>query len=84
MALPPILQQLNQSQSPMAMIKQMMDSVRFAQNPQALLNQMAQNNPQLKNAMDIARQYGNDPQRAFYELARQKGVNPDDVLKMLK
>ena len=65
-------------------IKNMMNIVRSAGNPQAMLQQMAQNNPQLRQVMDMVQQSGGDPKRAFYELAKQKGVNPDDIVNMLK
>ena len=44
-------------------------------NPQAML----QNNPQ---AQQLIRQYGS-PQKAFYALAQQMGLNPDEVAKTL-
>ena len=49
-------------------------------NPQQMVNQMINNNPQVKQIID---QYG-DPKTAFYKLAEQKGINPDDILNMLK
>ena len=38
------------------------------------------NNPQVQS---IINQYGN-PKNAFYALAKQKGINPDEILKMIK
>ena len=61
-----------------------MGMINNAQNPSAMMNSMVQNNPQLKQAMDLIRQSGGDPQKAFYALAQQKGVNPQDILDMLK
>ena len=65
-------------------IKQMMNLVKNAGNPQAMMAQMMQNNPQMKQVMDAVNQYGGDPKKAFYALAQQKGVNPDEILNMLK
>ena len=65
-------------------IKQMMNAVRSAQNPQAMLNQMIGNNPQLKQVMDIVNQYGGDADRAFRATAERYGVNPQDILDMFK
>ena len=62
----------------------MMGMLRTAQNPQAMLNQMVMNNPKLKEVMDLVNQYGGDPEKAFYSLSEQKGINPQDVLDMLK
>ena len=65
-------------------IKQMIQAVRSASNPQAMLNQIIQTNPKMKEVMGIMQQYGNDPKRAFYALAEKKGVNPQDILDQLK
>ena len=58
--------------------------VNGAQNPQLMLNQLMTSNPQLKQAMDIINQSGGDPKKAFYVLAEQKGVDPNEILNMLK
>jgi hypothetical protein len=60
-----------------------MSMVQSAQNPQAMIMQMMQTNPNVQKAMDYMKQFS-DPKTAFYNLARQKGVNPDDVLNSLK
>lgn len=65
-------------------IKNMMNMLRSSNNPQALLQNMIQQNPQMKNVMDIIQQNGGDPKTAFYNLANQRGVNPDEILEMLK
>ena len=62
----------------------MMGMVNGAQNPQLLINQMMMNNPQLKQVMDIVNKSGGDPKKAFYTLAEQKGVDPNEILNMLK
>ena len=79
MAIPQILQQLGGSQ-----IKQMMDMVRTAGDPQAMLNRILQSNPQYQQINQLINQAGGDPRKAFYDLARQRGVDPNDVLNMLK
>lgn len=65
-------------------IKNMMNMLRSSNNPQALLQNMIQQNPQMKNVMDIIQQNGGDPKTAFYNLANQRGVNPNEILEMLK
>ena len=62
-------------------MKQIMASV---QNPQAMLNQMVSCNPQMKQVMDYINQNGGDAKAAFYKLADEKGVNPDDILSQIK
>lgn len=85
MSIPAILQQLNGSGIPnLAPVRQMMQMVRGAQNPNAMLQMMAQQNPQLQQAMSIVQQAGGDPQKAFYALCQQRGVDPQQILNALK
>ena len=79
--LPAILQQLGNVQT--NQVKQMMDMVRNARNPAEMLSRLASTNPQVNQVMKLVQSAG-DPKKAFYDLARQKGVNPDDILNMLK
>lgn len=58
--------------------------LKSAQNPQAMLNQMMQNNPQYKIVMDYVNKSGGDPKKAFYDMANAKGVNPEDILSQLR
>ena len=48
------------------------------------MQQLIQNNPQMKQVMDYVNANGGNPKDAFYKLAEEKGVNPDDILGMLK
>ena len=86
MQAPQILQQLGRSQlsQTTAKVKQLMNTVRMARNPQAMMNQMIQTNPQLKQAMDFVNSSGKSPEQAFYALANQMGVNPQEILDGLK
>lgn len=84
MAIPGILQQLAKTSPMMGQIKQMASMIQSAQNPQAMMNQLVSNNQQLKQAMDLIKQSGGDPQKAFYALAQQKGVDPQEIMNMLK
>ena len=83
MGIPGILQQLMQSSPMMGNIKNMMNMIRGAQNPQAMMNQLLMNNPNTKQVMDLVNAAGGDPQKAFYQLAQQKGINPQDILDMI-
>ena len=83
MNMPQILQQL-QNQGPLGnlgQIKQMVQMFKSMGNPQAMISQMAQNNPQVAQLINQA---GGDPRKAFYDLAQRKGINPDEILSMLK
>jgi len=61
-----------------------MNMAKSAQNPQAFLQSIAQNNPQMKQVMSIVEQSGGDPKDAFYKMAEEKGVDPEQVLSMLR
>lgn len=61
----------------------MMNMVRGASNPQLFLQQMIQKNPQLKDIMNYINENGGNPEKAFYNMAKDMGVNPQEVLKML-
>ena len=80
----PILQQLMGSNPQMQNIRNLMNMVKSSGNPQAMLNQLSQNNPQLQQVMATIQQYGNDPQKAFYALAQQRGIDPQSILETLK
>lgn len=68
----------------LSQIKNMMNMIRSAGNPQLMLQQMAQNNPQLRQVMNLINQSGGDPKAAFYKLAQEKGIDPQQILDMLK
>ena len=84
--IPPILQQLgkNNMLQMLQPVKQMMNMVRTAQNPQLMLNQLAMKNPLLKQAMDLTQQYGGDSMKALEETAKQMGFDPNEIMNMLK
>ena len=84
MALPGILKQIAGSNPMLGSIKQMFGMVQSAQNPQAMLNQLASSNPMMKQAMDLINASGGDAMKAFYTLAAEKGVDPQEILDMLK
>ena len=84
MAIPGIIQQLARSSPMMGQIKQMMNMVSGAQDPMGMLRQMMDRNPQMKQVMDVISNAGGDPRQAFYALAQQKGVDPQEILNMMK
>lgn len=59
----------------------MIAMVKNSKNPQALINNMMAQNPQING---ILNQYNGDSKAAFYGLAQQRGINPNAILKMLK
>ena len=68
----------------MQSLRQMANAVRNSRNPQMMLMQLAQSNPQMKQAIEYIGQNGGNAKEAFYALAKQKGVNPDTILNMFR
>lgn len=65
-----------------AQLKEMMQMLNSAQNPQAALNMLAQKNPQMAQVMSLV--HGKNPQEVFYAMCQQKGVNPEEILSQLR
>ena len=68
----------------MQSLRQMANAVRNSRNPQMMLMELAQSNPQMKQAIEYIGQNGGNAKEAFYALAKQKGVNPDTILNMFR
>lgn len=49
-----------------------------------MLQMLASKNPNVANAINLANQYGGDYQKAFYEEARRRGIDPNQILGLLK
>ena len=64
-------------------IRQMMGAVKAAQNPMAALQQMAGQNPQLQQALQLVQQSGGDPQAALNKLCQERGIDPQQILSMI-
>lgn len=85
-----LYQQIRQaSQNPLfkgnlGQVKQLMNLCKTANDPQAMLYSMMQQNPQVRSVMNLVQQSGGDPKTAFYKLAEQKGVDPEEILNALK
>lgn len=62
----------------------MVDMIKNARDPNQMLMTLANQNPNLNQVLNYVQQNGGDPKAAFYAMAKEKGVNPDDVIAMLK
>ena len=83
MAIPAILQMLSGqtgAQIPqLGQIKNMIAMLRNASNPQALMQQMMQNNPAISKATEYIKQHGGNAKTACEALAKEKGINLHDL-----
>lgn len=82
----PIIQALGGAQMPpiVGQIKNIMSMMRASQNPTAMLNSLINSNPQYRQAVEYINANGGDAKAAFYKMAEEKGVDPNEVLNMLK
>ena len=62
-------------------LNQTINAVKTAKNPNAMVQQLLNQNPRVQQ---IIQQYGGDPQKAFYGMAQQMGVDPEQILSQLK
>ena len=61
--------------------KEMLNSLKAMGNPQIMLNNAMNQNPQLKAVLD---ECGGDYQKAFYKMAEMQGVNPEEILNAFR
>ena len=64
-------------------ITQMVQRVKNSANPQALFNQLLQENPQARQQLDALRQQsgGKSYQQIVMQLFQQNGINPQEFMK---
>ena len=58
-----------------------LSKIKAMKNPQAFLQNAIQQNPQMQA---LLKAYNGDAKQAFYALAKQKGVDPNEILNALK
>jgi hypothetical protein len=71
--------------NPMAAMMQAMsvvNQIRQTGNPQAAINAMAQQNPNIKKAMDMCK--GKNPEQVFNQMCQQNGMDPGQLTGMMK
>ena len=64
-------------------MRNMYQAFQSAKNPMALFQQMAMRNPQMQQIYNMLKQGGN-PQQLFENVCRQRGINPQELIKMIK
>lgn len=70
------------NQSAIQSVKRMMGMYKAAKNPQAALQMMAQQNPQINGILQLCGPGG--LKNSFYQLCREQGVDPEEVLRQLQ
>ena len=65
-------------------IQKIIQMAKSGNNPQQLLNSLAGQNPQLNQVMQLVNSGKMTPKQIFMNMANQQGVNPNDIISMLK
>lgn len=84
-----LYQQLNQSQlsrnnNSNGGLQQMINMVSRSNNPMQLMQTIAQSNPQLQSILNLIQTSQKSPKDLFFEMAQQRGVDPQQILQMLQ
>lgn len=75
--------QQNQQNQPNSILG-LLNMVKSSSNPNQAMQQLLSTNPMCKNVMTYINQNGGDARTAFYNMAAQKGVDPNTILNQLK
>ena len=62
-------------------IKQMINTFKGMSNPNAMVQQIMKNNPQLASLVEAS---NGDPEKSFRNLAQQMNVDPEEIIQMLR
>jgi hypothetical protein len=64
-------------------IKKVIGTLKASKNPAELIKSMIAQNPAYKNALEYIQANGGDPKAAFEKLAREKGIDPNEISHMI-
>lgn len=62
----------------------MADMVNNSRDPRAVMNMLARQNPQMAQFMQMASSSGMSAKALFYQMAQQRGIDPNAVLAALR
>ena len=64
-------------------IKGLYDMMKSGGSAEGMVQAALMRNPNYASVMSLVNQYGGDAQAAFYAKAKEMGVDPNSILKML-
>lgn len=71
--------------SNLSQIKNAVNALKNVQNPASMMDTLlSAKNPALKQAMDYVWAHGGDPRQAMIGLAKEKGYDPDEILRQIE
>ena len=79
----PILDLLNGPKIPNNLI-QTFRALQQSNNPDQFMENLMQTNPQVKQVMQMVQNSNMSPKDLFYTMAKQRGVDPEQILKQLR
>ena len=79
----PILEMLNGPKIPNNII-QTFRALQQSNNPNQFMQNLMQTNPQVQQVMQMIQSSNMSPKDLFYTMAKQKGVDPEQILKQLR
>lgn len=79
-----LYQQLNPQVNVTNNYAQIFKTLQSSNNPQQALINLAKQNPEVKQTLDLLNTSNKSAKDMFYAMAKLKGVNPNDILNMLK
>lgn len=74
----------NQRNSVPSSLFAVFNQIRNSPNPNQAMQQLLNNNPQYQGIMEYINQNGGNAKSAFYNMAAQKGVDPNSILSQLR
>lgn len=85
----PMMRQLNQGKmnyllGNLGNIKRSVNALRSLGDPDKALQQLLQNSPQMKQALDYVNNNGGDPKAVCYKLIRDNGLDPNALEDALR
>lgn len=63
-------------------VKGMLQNLRSVQNPEKVIQSLAGKNPLLNNVMRMVG--GRDPKQVFFEECQRQGIDPNEIINMLR
>lgn len=70
-----------------ALMQNITNVIQFAKgqkNPQALIQQMVSHNPQAAQMLNQLQQNGQSPKDMVMSILKQRGIDPEQIMKQLK
>ena len=65
-------------------LSQIAGMIKAAKDPMAAINNLAQQDTRMQQVMQYINQNGGNAEAAFYNLAKEKGVDPKEVLSQIQ